>query len=114
VYKPTHTQVFSSASHIANASVLNSIQRLPLSKPKIVQIQPNRTGSISTIPQLSQTNKSPVPSIPRNVGHGRGKSVDDVSQVTEHVSGLSSQGKIEKLEGVCMQSSITKMDVLHK
>jgi 1,2-phenylacetyl-CoA epoxidase PaaB subunit len=91
VYKPTPTQVFSSASYIANASVLNSIQWLPLSKPKIVQIQPDRTGSLSTVPQLSQTNKSPVPSIPRNVGHGRGKSVDYASQVTKHVSGLYHQ-----------------------
>jgi hypothetical protein len=32
-----------------------------------------------------------VPSVPKNVGHGRGKSYDDASQVTEHISGLYHQ-----------------------
>jgi hypothetical protein len=93
VYKTTPTPVPSSTSYlVANASVLGSMQRRPLSKSKTLQIQPDRTGSISTIQQLSQRNESPVPSIPRNVGHGCAKSgVDDASQVTEHVSGLYHQ-----------------------
>jgi hypothetical protein len=88
VYKPTATPVLSSTLYLENSNVLNSLQQPSLSNHMAMQTLPDNQGSLSSTPLLTHTNESPLPSIPRNVGHGCGKSVDDPSQVTKNISGL--------------------------